>query len=103
MLGTDLGYRHRLAALVGLCLIVALSVVPAAVAVPILEEGEEYVPALAPNPGGFAPPLAVQTSSTGVDWSNVVLVAVVGLAAAIAATALIRTTRHRRPVPAPHV
>jgi hypothetical protein len=45
----------------------------------------------------------VQTSSTGVDWSNVVLVAVVGLAAAIAATALIRTTRHRRPVPAPHV
>ena len=100
MLSTDLGHRCRLAVLVGLCLILALSVVPAAAAIPILDVGDENAPALAPSPGGLS---VAQTSSSGVDWGTVVLAAGVAFAVAIAATALIVTALRRRPVPVPHI
>jgi hypothetical protein len=100
MLGADLGYRHRLAALVGLCLILTLTGVPAAAAYPILDEGDEYAPALTPSPGGLTTAHVAQTSPAGVDLSSVLLVAAVVLAAAIAATALILTAQRRPPVPA---
>jgi hypothetical protein len=103
MLSTYLGHRHRLAVLVGLCLILALSVVPAAVAIPILDVGEESAPALAPSPGGFDTASVARTSSSGVDWGDVVLAAGIGFAVAIAATALIVAARRRRPVPVPHI
>ena len=102
MLGTHLGYRHRLAALIGLCLILALVGVPAAGAIPALLEGDESLPAFATSSGDSPPALVVQTSTTGVDWTSLVLVAVVALAAAIAATALTVTALRRRPMPAPH-
>jgi hypothetical protein len=95
MLGTHLESRRRLAGLVGLCLILSLAAVPAAIAVPI-DEGHGDGPALVPSPDGFASAPA----STGVDWGSVVLVVSVCLAVAVAAAALVTTIRRRRPLPA---
>ena len=97
MLGAHSGKR-RLAALTGLCLVLALTAAPAALAVPLLQEGDDPASQLAPGPEPVGP-AAAQPSSTGID---LVLVAVIGLTAvAIAATTLAVTFSPRRPLPAP--
>jgi hypothetical protein len=95
-----LGTRRRLAAVAALCLGVVLAAAPAALAAPVLPEGDD--PNSVTPTGGGATPQTVQTASGGADWTDGVLVAAVAFALAVAAIALVATVRNPSPDPTPH-
>jgi hypothetical protein len=99
MISAHFGNRHRPAAVTAFCLALLLGAAPAALAVPILPEGDDPASG-APSTGTI--PARVVEPSGGPDWTDLVLVGAIAFALAIAAIALVAAVRNPSPDPTPH-